>query len=132
MKTQRVDMRPTVTSAIIKFLVMRVERGEGTIRSHELENSGRKFVERELGRSVNASTVSRKWRLLKIEDGSDESCGPFQIDEEYVIVRTSRRHGLKEPVWVIVSILGTPVRKIRNDRQKQLELNFEEKTDEED
>ena len=116
----------SIKAAIIRYLIRRVVKGDFMITSHELENEGRKAIEREIGSTVNPSTVSRKWRLLKVEFGSDAAMGPFQIDEEYVIVETqSGGSGRTEKTWLIKSILGESCEHIRDSWKNQLNL-FEE------
>lgn len=110
-------------AAIVMYLKYRVERGNFSIKSHELENDGRRFVERVLGKTVNPSTISRKWRLLK-RDVDDKSILVFPSEGDdglFVSVKENKR-SKKEGGWSIITINGTPVGAIFDAYEAQLKL----------
>lgn len=110
-------------AAIVLFLKMRVERGNCCITSHELENDGRKFIEREIGKTVNPSTISRKWRLLK-RDIDDNSILVFPTvgDDDLSVTVKENSRSKREGSWSIIAINGTPVGAIIDSYEAQLKL----------
>lgn len=103
------------------FVKMRVEKGNFIITSHELEIDGRRFVEKNLGKTVNSSTVSRKWRLLKREVQQFQPRIIEQDPDLYVTVVTKKR-SIREGKWRIIDLSGTPAEKVEDAYRTQLRL----------
>lgn len=119
----------SVMALIMKYLKMRVMvRFETRITSHELENEGRRYIEREKDKTVNPSTVSRKWRLLKYEADDPMLNQAIGCDEPYVVVKElqAQTHS-REGVWEIVNIMGVSTVDMLSSGKSQLTL-FEEES----
>ena len=112
-----------ITEAVCEYVAWRVRSGRLHLSSHELEHEGLKYVERVIGQTANPSTVSRKWRLLKI-DADAYRAHPLMFQEPFVAVETLKKS--TEGKWLIVNINGTPAETIHKAAEAQLEL-FERK-----
>lgn len=112
-----------IMEAVCEYVTSRVRNGEFFLTSHELEHAGLKYVERVIGQTANPSTVSRKWRLLKV-DADAYAHHPLMFSEPFVTVQTLKK--TTEGTWRIVNINGTPVEAIHGAAKAQLEL-FERK-----
>jgi hypothetical protein len=92
------------------------------LSSHQIEIEGTRYIERMIGQTVNASTVSRKWRLLKVLNKEYELT-PLMFDLPCVVVEELKaKTRSTEGRWRVVSINGTSVEKIHKAAQQQLEL----------
>lgn len=106
----------------VKKVVEGQPAGRVIITSHELEGVGHKWIESMLGATVNQSTISRKWRIVKKEIGS-EPLAVFDDGEPFVVVRTLKKKGLgKEGRWEIIAIRYTSVDDVREAYNAQYKL----------
>lgn len=110
----------------MQYVKMRVEKtpqGQPTVvTSHELEDEGRRFVERALGRSVNPSTISRKWRIIKKTSKQVVPPSVHFLDEIFVVVRDLPRKVKKEGRWEVLAIQRTSVNDIKSASEAQLTM----------
>lgn len=115
-----------ITEAVCEYVISKVKAGDTILSSHQLENEGLRYVERLIGHTVNASTVSRKWRLLKIDAKAYEN-HPLMFEPPFVAVEDLKpKTKSTEGRWRIVNINGTFAETIHTLSQRQLEL-FKEK-----
>lgn len=115
-----------IMEAVCAYVISKVKAGETTLSSHQLENEGLRYVERVIGHTVNASTISRKWRLLKIDADAYED-HPLMFEPPFVAVKDLKvKTKSTEGRWLIVNINGTFAETIHTLAQRQLEL-FERK-----
>lgn len=118
--------KPRIIDMVLDYVLSRVRKGIVVISSHEIESDCVRYIEKVTGKTVNPSTVSRKWRLLKIENNDEAQLrGELMLrgDDGYVIVREiSRKTRSTEGRWKLININGTAVDVIYEVAQQQLEL----------